>query len=464
MEKQFFHHALRILKDVCIGCSHCMRVCPTEALRVSNGVAQLIEDRCIDCGECFRVCPVHAIIIEQDDFTKIFDYKHRVALVPSVLMGQFPDEISDSDIYSVLQDVGFTWVYEVEHGATILQNTQLEYAKTGVTNKPVISSFCPAIVRLIQVRFPSLVDNIMLIRPPLDISAIYCRKVLIDAGAEESEIGIFYVTPCAAKIAAVKAPVGEERSRINGVINMDFIYNRIYKGITQKGKNKVVLPKGSHLNAMEIQWSLTNGEASQAEGRSLAIDEVHNVIEFLEKLENEEVSEIDFLELRACDESCAGGVLTTANRFLTVERLRNLASRAGNKVEDDSTSSIKSITEYNDYIQRHIRLSEEIKPRSMYKLDEDMAKAMRKMQRARKIMCYLPGVDCGLCGAPSCQSLAEDIVQQKATISQCIFVQKMMEQTKTLDSNHAYRIMERVWGRDKFIKNCKKHGANHESF
>ena len=49
----------------------------------------------------------------------------------------------------------------------------------------------------------------------------------------------------------------------------------------------------------EILWSLTNGEANHSEGRCLAIDEVHNVIEFLEKLENEEITDIDFLELRA---------------------------------------------------------------------------------------------------------------------------------------------------------------------
>ena len=149
---------------------------------------------------------------------------------------------------------------------------------------------------------------------------------------------------------------------------------------------------------------------------------------------------------------------------MTVERLRNRAKRAGDNAKDEPAVSLKSIAEYEPYLKRHMRLSEEIKPRSMYKLDEDMAKAMRKMQRARKVMCYLPGVDCGLCGAPSCQALAEDIVQKKGSISQCVFVQKMMEQTKTLDTDHAYRIMERVWGRDKFIKNCKKKGADHESF
>ncbi len=462
MEKMFFHHALKILKDVCIGCSHCMRVCPTEALRVYDGKANLIEDRCIDCGECFRVCPVHAIIIEQDDFRSIFDYKHRVALVPSVLIGQFPDEISPGELYGILMDVGFTWVYEVEHGASVLNQAQQEYA-VDTDNKPLISSFCPAIIRLIQVKFPSLVDNIMLLRPPLDVSAIYCRKVLVDKGAKEEEIGVFYITPCAAKIAAVKAPVGEGRSRINGVINMDFIYNRIYKALRQRSKDSGVEAKRSHLISKEILWSLTSGEADHAKGRCLAIDEVHNVIEFLEKLENEEINDIDFLELRACDQSCAGGVLTTTNRFLTVERLRKRAANAP-LVEERNTSMVdSSIETYGEYLMRHIRLGSEIKPRSMYKLDEDMAKAMRKMQRARKVMCYLPGVDCGVCGAPSCQALAEDIVQKRATVSQCIYVQHMMEKTGTLDAEHASRIMEKIWGKDKFIKNCYKKGADNES-
>ncbi|HPW27718.1 MAG TPA: 4Fe-4S binding protein, partial [Tenuifilaceae bacterium] len=71
-----------------------MRVCPTEALRVRGGKALLQSNRCIDCGECYRVCPTGAIIVEQDDFNSIFNYKYRVALVPSVLLAQYPEDVS----------------------------------------------------------------------------------------------------------------------------------------------------------------------------------------------------------------------------------------------------------------------------------------------------------------------------------------------------------------------------------
>lgn len=39
-------------------------------------------------------------------------------------------------------------------------------------------------------------------------------------------------------------------------------------------------------------------------------------------------------------------------------------------------------------------------------------------------MKVLPQIDCGACGTPSCQALAQDVVQGKAKLNQCIFMQK----------------------------------------
>jgi len=333
MKKPDFHHALKIVRETCIGCTHCMNICPTEAIRVTNGKAVLIDNRCVDCGFCYRVCPVNAIIVEQDDFNRIFEYKIRVALVPSVMTGQFPDTVSARQIHSELMELGFTHVFEVEQGVELLYEAMVEYMEKHREARPLISSFCPAIVRLIQVKFPALVDNIINLKPPLDISAIYFRDQLLDEGHDKNEIGIFYITPCAAKIAAVKSPVGEKDSPITGVINMNFIFNKVYTRIKQGNGDSCIVPEMSSLSGRSVLWSLTNGEAGHTVGRSMAVDEIHNVINFLEQLENEEMQDIDFLELRACDESCAGGVLTTANRFFTVERLKKRAAESVSKTE-----------------------------------------------------------------------------------------------------------------------------------
>ncbi|HEX7410984.1 MAG TPA: 4Fe-4S binding protein, partial [Bacteroidales bacterium] len=165
MENPNFHHALQIKENLCIGCSHCMDVCPTEAIRVRNGKALLIANKCVDCGECFRACPVSAIIIDHDDFSEIFSYKYRVALVPMVFIGQFADNVKRTHIFSALLETGFTHIQEVEESVEVLHQCLLRYQATNRV-KPLISSFCPAIVRLIQVKFPGLVDNIMLLKPP----------------------------------------------------------------------------------------------------------------------------------------------------------------------------------------------------------------------------------------------------------------------------------------------------------
>ena len=105
----------------------------------------------------------------------------------------------------------------------------------------------------------------------------------------------------------------------------------------------------------------------------------------------------------------------------------------------------------------------DISPRPMSKLDEDFTAALKKMERQRRIMCFLPGFDCAGCGAPDCQTLSEDIVQGNAQISHCIFMQHQMIKQNVLSQNQAVRITENIWGEGRLEKNCNKLGAEDEN-
>jgi Na+-translocating ferredoxin:NAD+ oxidoreductase RNF subunit RnfB len=86
----------------------------------------------------------------------------------------------------------------------------------------------------------------------------------------------------------------------------------------------------------------------------------------------------------------------------------------------------------------------------MLKLDENMSEAMRKMNLIRQIIQLLPMVDCGACGSPGCYALAEDIVQGRGMMENCIFIQRRYEQKGMLKNQDAIALMKKIWGENKF--------------
>lgn len=58
-------------------------------------------------------------------------------------------------------------------------------------------------------------------------------------------------------------------------------------------------------------------------------------------------------------------------------------------------------------------------PRPGVRLDKDMAEAIRKLGRMDELVRTMPGDDCGLCGAPTCRALAEDVVTGRAVRRDC---------------------------------------------
>jgi len=435
----YFHHALFVDGNQCNGCVHCIRVCPTEAIRVKSGTAVIDANRCIDCGNCFRVCPVKAIKVEQDDLSVLEKFPIRVALIPSVFIGQFPNEIRTEKIYGALLKLGFTYVLEVEHGVAVVAEGIRSYISGNPEIKPLISSYCPAIIRLIQVRYPALTDHIIRVKTPQDVSAIYSRKYYEDQGYSNDQTGIFYVTPCAAKIAAVKSPVGEPESAITGVINMDFLYNKVLSIIYQ-GLDKIEEAEIQSPPALAIQWSLAKGEASCSSVRSLAIDGIHQVSDFLEKLEDGQISGIDFLEMRACQEGCPGGILTARNPFLTVESMERRATKKSHQCN----CQVSPLHYYRESLTDDLALSP-VEPRSGVKLDHQVEAAMSKLESLKKIELLLPGIDCSACGAPTCHALAEDIVLEKGSISQCPFMDLLSLSRGQIDEADALDHAESVW-------------------
>lgn len=74
------------------------------------------------------------------------------------------------------------------------------------------------------------------------------------------------------------------------------------------------------------------------------------------------------------------------------------------------------------------------------------------MNKIKELERQLPQIDCGICGAPSCDALAEDIVCSGCKLSDCIFVQRNLEARKDMKVEESLKIMENIWGYEKIEK------------
>ncbi|MGE5494341.1 MAG: [Fe-Fe] hydrogenase large subunit C-terminal domain-containing protein [Burkholderiales bacterium] len=426
-----YFHSVRLDRDKCKGCTNCIKHCPTEAIRVRNGKAQIIAERCIDCGVCIRVCPYHAKVAYTDPFSDIGRFQYKIALPAPSLYGQFKNLESIGRVITGLKHIGFDDVYEVARGADIVSCAIREKAG-GKKNLPVISSACPAIVRLIQVRFPNLIDNILDVQAPMEIAALAAkREYAKEHNADIKDIGAFFITPCPAKMTSIKNPYGVEKSNVDGAISITEIYGLL------AGKLKISDGEvfgGSEASSYGVGWANSGGEiAASLIDNSLAVDGIDNVIKVLEEIENCKLGDLEFFEGLACPGGCVGGPLTFENPFVARTRIKKLSAKI--KSADLPFEYARSYIDGGD-----VDFKLPVLPRPVMKIDKDMVKAMQKLEEIEEITKRLPGLDCGSCGSPSCRAMAEDIVMGDAKELDCIFklrdrVTMLAEQMVELTNN-----------------------------
>jgi len=406
-------HSVKLDQEKCIGCTDCIKRCPTEAIRVRNSKAVITDERCIDCGMCIRVCRNNAKKATTDPIDKIHEYEYTVAIPAPTLYTQFKNIIDPNIILTGLKNIGFDEVFEVAKAAEIITKYTRKQMQNYPIKRPLISSACPAIVKLIQMRFPSLIPNIMPVISPKEAMARYAKNYLIKQGLKEEQIGVFFISPCAAKVTNSRMPEVINKSYVDGVISLREVYIKLLPVLKRMDEPEALL-----MSTIEgISWASIGGEgkATKVENH-IAVDGIENVIKVLERIEDGKL-EVDFLECLACVNGCLGGPLTVEDSFVANNRM----DKVKKYIKENARS--RDI----DIYDKNVKLTWDsvLKTKQVHKLDENMNKALEKIERLEMIYQTLPQIDCGSCGAPTCRALAEDIVRDKANIEDCVFMLRM---------------------------------------
>lgn len=429
MEEKFYTSVV-LDKELCMGCINCIKRCPTQAIRVRDGKAEIINEFCIDCGECIRICPHHAKLPVYDKLEVLKNYEYTVALPAPSLYGQFNNLDDVNIVLTALKKIGFDDVYEVGGAAEIVSEMTRRFVEEHPDMHPIISTACPSVTRLIRVRFPNLIEHLLPIKPPVEVAAELARKRAMEkTGLPAEKIGIIFLSPCPSKVTAVKSPLGSEKSNIDAVCSIQEVYMAILPAMKEVAEDPDGPEELRIAGKIGISWGTSGGEAGGVLTENyLAADGIENVIRVLEDLEDEKFSDLEFIELNACNGGCVGGILTVENPFVAMVKLKHLRkymtvarSHLLDDMDVDSAYWDKKVT---------------YEP--VFKLGTDMKDSIARMARAEELCSHFPGLDCGSCGAPTCKALAEDIVRGKAKERDCIhilrqYIHKLSDEFSKLD-------------------------------
>jgi len=432
---QYFH-SVKLNVKKCIGCTICIKHCPTEAIRVHDGKAAIMDERCIDCGECIKSCPHHAKYAHSDTLKKLSEYKYNIALPDPSFFGQFKEGENIEDILQAFLHIGFDEVFEVSLAAEIVAYIVRQKLQSAKLKKPIFSTSCPAVLRLMQIKFPGLLEQTTQVLSPMEIAARIAKDEAVKkTGIAYDEIGAIFISPCPAKVTEARQPITTKHSAVNGVIGAHLIYRDIVKNLHKGPADQEAQAQQRILHKATKQgmsWGYLTGEPkSIGVGTTLAVSGVQNVMSLLEEIERGELQDVDFIELKVCDAGCVGGPLNIQNSFVGRVHLRGLIDRAGGQPSYYSEEELRDM-----YEKGHFESTEPILPRPIMTLDEDVAMALVKMERLDQITKELPGLDCGACGCPSCRALAEDIIRGTAFETDCVI--KLRDRIKILAQEILY--------------------------
>ncbi|HDZ23747.1 MAG TPA: hypothetical protein ENH70_04325 [Desulfobacteraceae bacterium] len=393
-----------------------MKACPTKAIRVHEGRVAKVVGVCVDCGECIRVCPRRAIRAITSDKGEMAGGKYSVVSGSTVLYSQFGEDVTPNDILLGLKRMGFSYVHDQSYTNEmfnvaielyIKENRQKEHAPW-----PLISPVCPVVVRLIACRFPDLLSHIPRLAAPREIVAREVKKRLAAKhGCDMSDIKALHISPCPAKMIDIREPFFQNHSYIDGAVGISDIYGRLKKSIEEVEEDKVL----HHSGGIGLGWGMSGGEISGVQMNCLAVSGLQETISYLQKIETGSLSNIDYIEFRTCSEGCVGGLFTVADKYQAKRYLQQLVRMYG----------VERRVKYK-YVEKLYKagwfLPEKERFAEQAATTKDLLwERIERQKRVEEILAQLPRKECGQCGSPDCRTFAEDVVDGRASLDNCLY-------------------------------------------
>ena len=202
----------------------------------------------------------------------------------------------------------------------------------------------------------------------------------------------------------------EGKSYSHGAIGIDTIYEALDRKIREVEDDRVL----HYSSGIGIGWGMSGGELAGLDRKGISVSGLHETIQYLEKVEMGLLRDIDYLECRVCKEGCIGGPSTVAARYQTKNLVRKFVRMFGVEKRIKYEYTIKLYKE-GWFFSKKIRTPMESR---LSKLT--ISERIERQNRVEDTLRLLPRWECGVCGSPDCRTFAEDVVDGRAVLEDCV--------------------------------------------
>ncbi len=402
---------INIITRKCRRCYSCIQICPAKAIKREKGNITIIHERCILCGSCIKACPQGALFYTSG-LNQVKEFLNTNEKMIACLDPAFPgvlDVGTPRQLVTALKKVGFTEVWEGAFGVELVSRKYRELLDRGET-RPIISSFCPAIVFYIQKYLPQLIPNLAPIISPMIAIGRVARK------SKGPDWKIIYFTPCFAQMGEMNVP--EVAGSIDQVITLleakelldEAGIDRLEQAETNFDGPKPYLGRiipviGGLYRCMGESFDVLMDEISVTGGR----------VRSLRALNQLAAGHIDakFLDIVFC-EGCVDGPFADIEIFVLGRRQNVARYTKAEMKKQNPTDLLVEITKFKDVeLRREFSHAEQKLPVPTEDQIQAILKAMDKAPPDRNL-------DCRACGYRTCRDKAIAVGQGLAELEMCL--------------------------------------------
>jgi hypothetical protein len=171
-----------------------------------------------------------------------------------------------------------------------------------------------------------------------------------------------------------------------------------------------------HSGGLGLGWGMSGGEIAGLEKDCLAVSGIQESIRYLEKIEMGLLQDIDYIEIRTCTGGCLGGPYTVVDKYLAEHNLRKMIGNYGleKRVKSDYVKKLYEAGWF--FTDKWIDHEEDQTSPSA------IAEGIEKANSVEELLRQLPQSECGMCGSPNCRTFAEDVIDGRMPLENCLYL------------------------------------------